>query len=206
MVPHMNTAKSRAPTGSIGEERRRNLFDATLMSWLTTVPPDRVAVTRRLQLGVSLKLTATGFDLDLSTPDAHKTAAVFGPTVTAVPNPVSKLLKAWIQLEGLGIKPRQHVFVLSGEKFKPTDAKRWTKVVQAVFKRHSGVALSPKDLRSSFVTFLKSDQNSDDVLKSAAFSMRHSSKQQGGPAYDKERASRLSAAAVTAAGKYAARF
>ena len=97
-------------TGSSGEERRRNLFDATLMSWLTTVPPDRVAVTRRLQLGVSLKLTAAGFDLDLSTPDAHKTAAVFGPTVTAVPNPVSKLLKAWIQLEGLGIKPRQHVF------------------------------------------------------------------------------------------------
>ena len=192
--------------GENHNQHRRQLFDATLLSWLTSVPPDRVAVTRRLQLGVSLKLTAAGFDLDLSTPDAHKTAAVFGPTVTAVPTTVCKLLKAWIQLERLGTAPRQHVFVLSGNNTKPTDAKRWTRVVQAAFKRHSGVALSPKDLRSSFVTFLKSDQNSDEVLKSAAFAMRHSTKQQGGAAYDKERASRLSAAAVAAAGEYASQF
>ena len=47
---------------------------------LTSVPPDRVAVARKLQLGVTPIPTAGGgFNLDLSTPDAHKTAAVFVP-------------------------------------------------------------------------------------------------------------------------------
>ena len=38
--------------------QRQRLFDATLLTWLTTVPPDRVGVTRQLQLGVTLKPTA----------------------------------------------------------------------------------------------------------------------------------------------------
>ena len=79
-------------------------------------------------------------------------------------------------------------------------------MVQAAFQRHAGVALCPKDLRSSYVTFLRSDANSDAVLKSAAFAMRHSTAQQAGPAYDKERSSRLSRAAVEQAQAYAARF
>ena len=45
------------------------LFDAALITWLTSVPPDRVGVSRQLRLGVTLKPTSTGgFDLDLSTP------------------------------------------------------------------------------------------------------------------------------------------
>ena len=44
----------------------------------------------RLQLGVTLKPKkiagrAAGFELDLRTPDAHKTAAIFGPSITPVP-------------------------------------------------------------------------------------------------------------------------
>ena len=66
------------------------LFDAALLTWLTVVPPDRVGVARKLQLGVTLKPGAAGgggFELDLSTPDAHKTAAIFGPSTTPVPAP-----------------------------------------------------------------------------------------------------------------------
>ena len=60
------------------------------ITWLTTVPPDRVGVARQLQLGVTLKPKkiagrAAGFELDLRTPDAHKTAALFGPSITPVP-------------------------------------------------------------------------------------------------------------------------
>ena len=62
-----------------------------------------------------------------------------------------------------------------------------------MFKAHAGVPLAPKELRSSFITFLRSGHNSDAALKSAAFAMRHSSTQARGPAYDKERAERLSA-------------
>ena len=83
---------------------------------------------------------------------------------------------------------------------------RWTKLVKAVFKAHAGVPLAPKELRSSFITFLRSGHNSDAALKSAAFAMRHSSAQARGPAYDKERAERLSAAAVQVATDFAAGF
>ena len=78
--------------------------------------------------------------------------------------------------------------------------------MKGLFKKHAGVALAPKELRSSFITFLRSAHNSDAALQSAAFAMRHSSTQARGPAYDKERAERLSAAAVQVAGSYAARF
>ena len=66
--------------------------------------------------------------------------------------------------------------------------------------------LAPKELRSSLVTWLRSDANSDAVLKSAAFAMRHSPAQAAGVAYDRERAERLSRAAVEAVRAHAARF
>jgi hypothetical protein len=63
-----------------------------------------------------------------------------------------------------------YVFVLGGGRVdhaKALDARRWTEVVQAVLKRQAGVAFAPKDLRSSFITFLLSDANSDEALKKA---------------------------------------
>ena len=70
---------------------------------------------------------------------------------------------------------------------------------------HATVPPPPRTC-SAFVTFLRSDAHSDEVLKSAAFAMRHSSKMQGSAAYDKERAERLSKAAVKVATDYAAKF
>ena len=90
---------------------------------------------------------------------------------------------------------------------KPLDARRWTEVVQAVLKRQAGVAFAPKDLRSSFITFLLSEANPDEALKKAvAQAMRHSTALQGSATYDKERAERTWASAVQVAGAYAARF
>ena len=37
-----------------------------------------------------------------------------------------------------------------------------------MLKRQAGVAFAPKDLRSSFITFLLSDANSDEVLVAGA--------------------------------------
>ena len=88
---------------------------------------------------------------------------------------------------------------------QPVADKRWTEVVQGVLKRHSGVAMAPKDLRASFITFLMSDANTDEQLKKAvAHAMRHSAAMQQGAAYDKEKSERLWAAAVKVAGDYAA--
>ena len=182
------------------------LFDATLLTWLTSVPPDRVGVSRLLRLGDTLNSTASGFDLDLSRPGQHKTSAAFGPTITAVPAPAAALLTAWLGSTGRTSAAQPHVFVPGTDASKPLGAPQWTKLVKAVFKTHAGVPLAPKELRSSFITFLRSGHNSDAALKSAAFAMRHSSTQARGPAYDKERAERLSAAAVQVAGEFAAGF
>ena len=199
-----SAAKEEEATGTL----HKRLFDATLLTWLTSVPPDRVGVSRLLRLGDTLKPTATGFDLDLSRPGQHKTSAAFGPTITAVPAPTAKLLTAWLGATGrTGAAAAQpHVFVPGADASKPLGAPQWTKLVKAVFKAHAGVPLAPKELRSSFITFLRSGDNSDAALKSAAFAMRHSSTQARGPAYDKERSERLSAAAVQVATDYAAGF
>ena len=199
-----------------GPGARTRLFDAALLTWLTVVPPDRVGVARKLQLGVTLKPAGgDGFELDLRTPDAHKTAALFGPSTTPVPAAACALLRAWLAEAGLAAAAAQqpYVFVLGGgrgaavDHSKPLDARRWTEVVQAVLKRQAGVPLAPKDLRCSFITFLLSDANPDEALKKAvAHAMRHSTAQQGSAAYDKERAERTWAAAVRVAGAFAARF
>ena len=190
-----------------GPGARTRLFDAALLTWLTVVPPDRVGVARRLQFGVTLKPTAAGgFELDLSTPDAHKTAAIFGPSNTPVPAAACALLRAWLDAAGLttaAAATKPYVFVLGNpargggavDHAKPPDAPRWTEVVKAVLKRQAGVAFAPKDLRSSFITFLLSDANSDEALKKAvAHAMRHLTALQASSAYDKERVERTWAA------------
>ena len=160
-----------------------------------------------------------GFELDLRTPDAHKTAALFGPSTTPVPAAACALLRGWLAEAGLtatATAQRPYVFVLGGssrggggavDHAKPLDARRWTEAVQAVLKRQAGVPLAPKDLRSSFITFLLSEANPDEELKKAvAHAMRHSPAQQGSAAYDKEAAERAWTSAVRVAGAFAARF
>ena len=65
---------------------------------------------------------------------------------------------------------------------------------------------APKEMRSSYITWLRAGEHSDAALRRVARQMRHSSAQQASAAYDREGAHRLSAAAVRAAGKHAARF
>ena len=127
-----------------------------------------------------------------------------------MPAATAKLLAAWLKLTGrsgaTATDAKPFVFVLGDDASAPLGSPQWTKLVKATFKRHSAVALAPKELRSSFITWLRSDENSDEVLKAAAFAMRHSTKQAAGPAYDKERAERLSSKAVAVAGAFASGF
>ena len=136
-----------------------------------------------------------------------------------MPAAACALLTAWLAEAGLtastAAATKPYVFVLGNpargggavDHAAPLGAPRWTEVVKAVLKRQAGVAFAPKDLRSSFITFLLSDANPDEALKKAvAQAMRHSTALQGSATYDKERAERTWAAAVQVAGAYAARF
>ena len=136
-----------------------------------------------------------------------------------MPAAACALLRAWLDVPAwltttAAAKP--YVFVLGSgrggggvDHSKALDARRWTEVVQAVLKRQAGVPFTSKDLRSSFITFLLSDANTDEALKKAvAHAMRHSPAQQRGLGGVRQgpRAERTWAAAVQVAGAYAARF
>ena len=99
-----------------------------------------------------------------------------------------------------------YLFHAAGDPTTPHTEAAWTKLVKATFRRTSGVAMCPKDLRSAFVGFLKSGEHSDETLRAAAVAMRHSSATQGSRAYDKGRCDRLVSAAVQVATEYAATF
>jgi len=190
--------------------RLERAFDAALITWLSVLPPDRVAVARKLQLGGTLKVVGSNgageYALDLSTPDAHKTSLVFGPTCTSVPAVVGAQLGAWLRAAELQPRQRPFVFVRGDNRTAPLPPVAWTRLIKALFLKHSGVALCPKTLRASFVTHLKSSGAGPATLDAAAWMMHHSPRQQGSGAYDREAGDRRAAAAVRAAGDFAARF
>ena len=131
---------------------------------------DRVRVYRELQLGGTLKPVGTSFQIDLER-GSHKTSSSFGPSRTTVTESVAVRIHALISLDGL--QPGEYLFH-GADRNAPLTPSSWTRVVKATFKAHSGVALSPKDCRSSFITFMRDGDHGDEVLTSAATAMHHS--------------------------------
>ena len=78
--------------------------------------------------------------------------------------------------------------------------------LEATIAPHGDVALCPKDARSSFITFLRSGDHNDEVVKAAAVAMRHSSKMQASAAYDRGGSDRRVSAAMKVAADYSAKF
>jgi hypothetical protein len=186
-------------------QRRELTRNVALMMFLTHQAPDRVGVCRLLKLGCTLKRTDTsGFQLDLSRPGDHKTIAAFGPSLTTVPAAIGDALSAHLTLSA--VPHMGYVFSTPNDPFEPLQSSQWTRLVQALFKRYSGVALSPKDLRSSHVTWLKSGEHDDETLRAAAHAMRHSSKTQDSAAYNKGKSDRLVQKSVDVAAAFAAAF
>ena len=148
-----------------GSGARMRLFDAPRCSRGSRSCPPTGSAWRASSSWASPSqepTAADGFELDLSTSDAHKTAAIFGPSTTPEPAAACALLRAWLAAAGLGgaAAAQPYVFVLGScrcddvDHAKPLGAPRWTELVQAVLKRQAGVPFAPKDLRSSFITFL----------------------------------------------------
>ena len=114
---------------------------ACLLKLLTAMPPDRVGVYRLLQLGSSLKANDDGFQMDLSEPGAHKTAAIFGPTRTTITPSVAERITHLIAADTLAVG--EYLFH-GADRRSPLASAAWTRLVKAAFKTHSGVALCPK--------------------------------------------------------------
>ena len=187
-------------------EKLKLVRDVLILRLLADQPPDRVGVTRQLRLGYTLKrkTDGTGYDLDLSEPGCHKTAAVFGATRTTINASLTPWLTKYIT--DYAIPLGGYLFHASGNDFEPISEPGWTKRVKTIFARHGDVALCPKDTRSSFITFLRSGEHDDETVKAAAVAMRHSSKMQASAAYDKGASDRRVSAAMKVALEFSAKF
>ena len=82
----------------------------------------------------------------------------------------------------------------------------WTGWVKRLFKRHHGSEVTPKTLRSVFITWLRDSTNAPDVLKSAAHAMKHSEQRQASKDYDQEADDRLVKAAYDFNLSYCANY
>jgi hypothetical protein len=183
----------------------KGVRDVTVLRLLADQPPDRVGVTRTLQLGSTLKRKDDGsYELDLSQPGAHKTAAIFGATRTTINASITPWLDRYIKLAG--IQDGGFLFHAPGDPQAAVSPSTWTERVKAIFARHGDVAFCPKDARSSFITFLRSGDHDDEAVKAAAIAMRHSSKTQASAAYDKGACDRRVSAAMKVAAEYSAKF
>ena len=179
--------------------------DACVLRILTGMPPDRVGVYRQLQLGGTLKpLSDDGYQLDLSTPGAHKTASVFGPACTTVTGAVADSITSLVAIDSL--QSGEYLFHAATNRALPLDSTAWGRFVKAAFRKHGGVPLCPKDCRASFITWLRSGEHGDDVLTSAAQQMRHSSTMSASATYDKDKAARVVSAASQVAEAFAQQF
>jgi hypothetical protein len=187
-------------------DKLKLLRDVLILRLIADQPPDRVGVTRKLQLGFSLKrkVDGTGYELDLSKPGCHKTATVFGATRTTISSSIAPWLSRFISMHA--IPHGGYLFHARGNEFEPISPSGWTYRVKAIFARHGDVALCPKDTRASFITFLRSGEHDDETVKAAAVAMRHSSKTQASAAYDKGASDRCVSAAMKVASDFSARF
>ena len=130
---------------------------------------------------------------------------IAGPTKVELPQVVVPWLDKHIQR--LSLKAGDYVFF--GRKHgprKPLPSAQWTALVKRIFRTHAGVPLAPKEVRSSYVTWLRNGSHGDEVLAATARAMKHSSKTQASVAYDKGSSSRNTKAAVAVATKFAAAF
>ena len=106
-----------------GEDRLYALRDVLLMALLTGQPPDRVGVMRKLQLGVTLLRNANGaYQLDLSSPTDHKTAAVFGPSRTTLSATVSTLVDDYVELASLDATQKHYLFYKGDDASNPYES------------------------------------------------------------------------------------
>ena len=181
------------------------LTDVTILRLHSDQPPDRVSVIRCLALNKTLKRKDDGgYILDLSQPGIHKTSATTGPTRTDMQASLTPWLDEYIRKVAVG--DGGYLFSSRGDGAAPLLAPTWSKFVQAVFKRWSGVSFSPKDTRASFVTYMRSGDHGDEVVRAAAIAMRHSVRVQQSASYDKEGTNRQVAAAMQVAEAVAAQF
>ena len=188
-VKVLSAVTARPPTATLKE--------AAMVSLMTLIPPDRVGVIRRLRFQHTLKRRESCWVVDLSKRgDGHKTSKHYGPFHGELPTTLNGVLDSYRDL--LAFEPgggEAYMFSPNDCLDRPLESSAWTAAVKRMFQKHFGQEISPKALRSSFITWLRDSTTCPEVLKSAAHAQKHSERRQASDSYDTERDTRLCKAA-----------
>jgi hypothetical protein len=99
--------------------------------------------------------------------DGHKTSKYYGPYCTALPdalNDVLGRLRDALALEGEG-GDEAYLFGPNHSIDRPYESAAWSMAVKRTFLKHYGCEIAPKTLRSSFITWVRSETTCPEVLK-----------------------------------------
>ena len=189
------------PPTATANQRRVALMQATMISFLSMLPPDRVGVVRKLRLKHTLvRREEGGWRISLTKRGEHKTSKHYGPFVAKLPSELDGVIERYASLLELepGSDEGAYLFGSNGAIDRPFEMSGFTQAVRRAFKKHSPnkQEISPKVLRSSFITWLRDSTDCPSILKAAAAAQKHSEQRQGSDSYDAERDTRLVKAAV----------
>ena len=102
--------------------------------------------------------------------------------------------------------PLFYLFPVSNDFSRAVSASQWGSQIKAMFKRWSGIEVTPKSLRSSYICWLKGATDAPEILQAAAKAMRHTDDTQASDRYDVEGNDRLVAASTSFTLAYASKF
>ena len=116
---------------------------------------------------------AGGWRLALSEPEQHKTSKIFGSSSTQLNATCARWITRYLEVNP--VPSGGYLFHKKDDASAPLPPSTWTGLIQRIFLKHGGVKLSPKDCRASYITFLRSNDVNDELVRSTAIAMRHSS-------------------------------
>ena len=199
-----------AAQGGTPASKQNLLRDCCALSLLSLFPPDRVGCIRKLRLGHTLKKKESGtWMIDLSKQrDGHKTSRFYGPFAASLPAQLTPILDQYSQLFTCEFGgDAAYIFHPPQSAFdRPMEGSSWSQWVGRLFKRHAGVAIAPKTLRSIFITWLRSNTSAPEILISAAHAQKHSEARQASDDYDQQADDRLVKAAYDFNIQFASTF
>jgi len=130
-----------------------------------------------------------------------------GPFCSELPISLNGVLDAYANLLELEFGGDEaYLFSPNDSLDRPLESSAWTATHKRAFKKHFGEEISPKTLRSSFITWLRDSTTCPEILKSAAHAQKHSERRQGSDSYDTERDTRLCKAAIEFNSNFCASF
>ena len=184
--------------GSSGDPARRLklLRDATAISLLSLLPPDRVGIIRKLRFGHTLKKRSDGgWRLDLTNQrDGHKTSRFYGPFAARLPDALTPILTQYFTALSYDFGgDTAYLFYPpnSGDFGRCLESAGWTAYIKRLFEKLHGSPVAPKTLRAVFITWLRDSTDDPEILKAAAHAQKHSLNMQASTHYDQDADTRL---------------